>query len=1236
MASLATAWVDIVPRFKDLSSTFNRELRGIDATGAGSRLGSQLGDGLTAGAKTGGTKLSDMLTGVTKSAVTGFGKIGKVGLGAITTIGGGITALAAKGGFARALNIENAQAKLKGLGHSAETIGEIMANANLAVKGTAYGLDEAASVAAAAVASGIKPGEQLTQVLKTVGDTAQIVGMGFSDAGAIFTSVMARGKLQGDDMLQLTSRGVPVLQALSDQLGVSTQDVSEMVSKGKVDFQTFVTALDKYLGGSALAAGETFSGAMANVKAALSRVGQKAATPALNALRDTFNVLTPAIDKVNTALEPLADKLGTRLSNAVQTVTPWIQRFADGMADGSITIQDIAKHVGLLVGAFGGFTALGQFGPQILDVFTTAGNGSGALVSLVSGNMGKIRGVVSGAGGLFTDLGTRWGNAMGLIDANFGGVFGMMANRARSGLSGIGTTMVGLFDSKIYLPLQQGIGGIGAKMAAPFQALAGRVGGFLSPVTSAFGTAFQGFGTTLAAPIQAGLSGIGNLFLNFFNPANFLKYFGLAAILGALVLALGALNTSLSGQLQTYVTEFLTITLPGIVTRFQTWVAEQLPVLMQSGLTLLTSVIQGITANLPQLLTTATMLLTTLVDGIANALPTLIPAAMQMVTTLVQGIVANLPRIIESGLNLLTKFVEGIINAIPQLIATLPRIITSFIDGILGMLPRIMETGVNLLLKFVNGVVNAIPQLVAALPRIISGFVNGIARHLPQILQTGITLLGKLVVGIIQAIPPDHRRPAPNHQRDMGWPDLGGLGQPRLERHPGHQERVDERGQRHQGRHPRPGKERVERGQELLRHQLAVQAHARHRGPHGRPGPCQRHHPDRLARSQGRDESRGRSICRVRSGHRQPGVQPRHEARHGTLHADQSRQGHPSRQWRSGFGAWVVKGGCDRGGERGIAVVAGDAFAVGFRRDGRPARASHRQGPRQQEGKRLLMLTNHQRIRGLNLDKSHLTIDGKPLSDYAVFAVAGGIVIGEAKPVTMFQSAPGRSGGWDVTLDDQHGYPAVQRREITVQVAATGDSMEIGESKTLIGGYGGRNVRVGGLTDYGEFHGRLSVGAWEDNRDMMATLKWSACTLTLDADPHTYGTMQRIDLPLDGKAVHARILGNRPTYPVLHQLVDEKVDGVTPVATPHTFTVNNQSVRAYSTLKGAGLWDETHVLLLDCESRRTTWQGEAIPIAIDDYPSMSLGPATFAATITPKTNVKSYSQYVTYTPRWLI
>jgi hypothetical protein len=283
------------------------------------------------------------------------------------------------------------------------------------------------------------------------------------------------------------------------------------------------------------------------------------------------------------------------------------------------------------------------------------------------------------------------------------------------------------------------------------------------------------------------------------------------------------------------------------------------------------------------------------------------------------------------------------------------------------------------------------------------------------------------------------------------------------------------------------------------------------------------------------------------------------------------------------------------------------------------------------------MLINHQRIRGLRLDKSHLSIDGKPLSDLAVFAVAGGITIGDAKPVTTFQSAPGRSGGWDMTLDDQHGYPALQRREISVQIAATGDPMEIGEAKTLVGGHNGRNVRVGGLTDLGEFHGRLYAGAWEDHHDAAGTIKWSTCTLTLNAEPYAYGSAQRIDLPVDGKAMHARILGNRPTYPTLHQLVDEKVDDVAPVSTTHTFAVNGQQVHAYSTLRGAGLWDEAHELILNCENRRTTWQGEVIPIAIDDdYPSMPPGLSTFSATITPKTNVKSYAQFVTYTPRWLI
>lgn len=144
-------------------------------------------------AKTGGTSILGKFGGA-------FGKTGKSRSRRHRHHSpGGITALAAKGGFQRALNIENAQAKLKGLGHDSKSIAEIMNNALASVKGTAFGLGDAATVAATLSAAGIKSGDQMTNVLKTVADTAQISGRSLTDIGTIFSSVAARGKLQGDD-----------------------------------------------------------------------------------------------------------------------------------------------------------------------------------------------------------------------------------------------------------------------------------------------------------------------------------------------------------------------------------------------------------------------------------------------------------------------------------------------------------------------------------------------------------------------------------------------------------------------------------------------------------------------------------------------------------------------------------------------------------------------------------------------------------------------------------------------------------------------------------------------------------------------------------------------------------------------------------------------------------------------------------------------------------------------------
>ena len=56
-------------------------------------------------------------------------------------------------------------------------------------------------------------------------------------------------------------------------MGVTAEEAAKMASNGAIDFATFQAAMEQGLGGAALSSGNTFAGAMANVAAALGRVG---------------------------------------------------------------------------------------------------------------------------------------------------------------------------------------------------------------------------------------------------------------------------------------------------------------------------------------------------------------------------------------------------------------------------------------------------------------------------------------------------------------------------------------------------------------------------------------------------------------------------------------------------------------------------------------------------------------------------------------------------------------------------------------------------------------------------------------------------------------------------------------------------------------------------------------------------------------------------------------------------
>ena len=381
--NLGSAYIQVVPTTKGFGKNLEKELGGVGAQ-ASSGLGGKLWGGLK-----------------------------KTAVGAGVAIGGVLAGSVAKG-FQRLRDIESAEAKLKGLGHSAESVEAIMANALGAVKGTAFGLDEAAGLAGTLVASGIKPGEELEKTLRLTADSATIAGRELGDMGLIWGSVAAKGKLQGDDAMQLLSSGVPIWQMVADVMGVTAAEAQELGSKGEVSFDIFRQAMEQGVGGAALEAGNTTQGAFKNMGAAMGRFGAAL-------LKDVYPLIGPVLNKITDLFDYLTDAAGPvleQVSGKIATFGEALGGIWDILVKGDFTggifgIEEDHPFVGFL------FTVreaaielwerallpLGNFiRDNIIPIF--AGLGAGALYAGITAVVGAISGAIAAAGGIGAVLGS--------------------------------------------------------------------------------------------------------------------------------------------------------------------------------------------------------------------------------------------------------------------------------------------------------------------------------------------------------------------------------------------------------------------------------------------------------------------------------------------------------------------------------------------------------------------------------------------------------------------------------------------------------------------------------------------------------------------------------------------------------------------------------------------------------------------------------------------------------------
>ena len=243
------------------------------------------------------------------------------------------------------------------------------------------------------------------------------------------------------------------------------------------------------------------------------------------------------------------------------------------------------------------------------------------------------------------------------------------------------------------------------------------INGLTKQLVDSVGTVIQNVGPRIAQIITGITAALPQLFASLGSTLPALVMQILPPVLGAL----GQLGT----MLLTSATTWITTSLPQLLAQFQSWVTSNLPSFLQTGLTMITNLLQGIVQALPQIASTAVIVLTTLLDGLSAQLPQLIPIGINAVLNLVQGILNNLPQIIDSGLKLILGLAQGLINALPDLVGKVPILIGQLVGGIINRLPQILQAGVQLLGALANGFISSVPRLIGSIPGMVGQIMHG-------------------------------------------------------------------------------------------------------------------------------------------------------------------------------------------------------------------------------------------------------------------------------------------------------------------------------------------------------------------------------------------------------------------------------------------------------------------------------------------------------------------------------
>lgn len=177
---------------------------------------------------------------------------------------------------------------------------------------------------------------------------------------------------------------------------------------------------------------------------------------------------------------------------------------------------------------------------------------------------------------------------------------------------------------------------------------------------------------------------------------NFVESTGTAAEnilprLGEIITGIGSLAERLAPVVAAAIPGLVTTVLPNLVQSGISMVGailqglvQMLPQIIQYGIDMVITLIESISSDPESLVETAITLVVTIVSGLIDAIPKLIAAAADLVTGLLMALISNAPNLLAAGLELVGEIADGIANSLGEIVNAGAKVVDSIIDGIAG------------------------------------------------------------------------------------------------------------------------------------------------------------------------------------------------------------------------------------------------------------------------------------------------------------------------------------------------------------------------------------------------------------------------------------------------------------------------------------------------------------------------------------------------------------------------